>query len=318
MPERTTRPNDSEPATGEPARGFVQYWIADPAMGALKYALYHLYRLFPIDRCSSIAKLIVPFVRRTYPESEARARRLWQRLNPDRASDAECDAAMTRLWHNVVRTHVEFPILDRLWKAGRISVEGVEHLDSARAAGKPRLIACMHLGNWEAICIALIENGHPGSGIYLPPENRFEHRLLRHIRAQYGARFVAAGPHSGREALKELKANKEVFAIFVDEFIRGRVHAPMFGRPLKAEGNIAYVARLAAMTNAAVIPAYCERIDGRANFKVRFLPAVAIKTGGPKDTDLLENITRIDAAIAPAIAAHVDQWFYALDFDFDR
>ena len=71
------------------------------------------------------------------------------------------------------------------------------------------------------------------------------------------------------------------------------------------------------MTGAAVIPAYCLRIDDSARFKVQFLPPLALAATGDRNADIAENMKRLDAAIAPVIQAHLDQWYFALDFEFD-
>ena len=102
------------------------------------------------------------------------------------------------------------------------------------------------------------------------------------VRARYGARFVAAGPHSSREAVRQLKAREGPFIVYIDEFIRGRVQAPSFGRPLRPDSNIAYAVRLAALTGAVVIPAYCLRVHDSARFKVQFLPPLQLADTGDR------------------------------------
>ena len=51
---------------------------------------------------------------------------------------------------------LEFSVLDRLWREGRIAVEGGEHLLAARAAGKPVIVMGLHVNNWEVIGPALM------------------------------------------------------------------------------------------------------------------------------------------------------------------
>jgi KDO2-lipid IV(A) lauroyltransferase len=105
--------------------------------------------------------------------------------------------------------------------------------------------------------------------------------------------------------------------MFVDEYIRGDVSAPAFGRPLRPEGNIAYVARLARLTGAEIIPAYSQRLNDSAYFKVTFLPPVDIVRDGNRDVDLMENIARLNSVIEPIIRANLDQWYYLLDINLD-
>lgn len=302
-----------EPTAPEPQRS----WFAGTfhsARGLVKYGVHHGLRLLPIDWCSHVGMLGAKTAPRRYPDSDRRARKVFKRLRPEAADPGWLDAAMDRLWRNIGRTMAEYSVLDRLWGAGRIAVEGVEHFDAAKATGRPRIIVGLHLGNWEVIGPALIETGHPVNVVYLRPDNEFEHQIVRKVRFRYGVRLVTPTPNSPREALRILQKNEEAFGIYVDELARDRVHGPAFGRPLRNMGNIAYVARLALMTGAMVLPIYAVRIGDRAQFKVSFLPPLEMANTGDRDADIMTNIARIDALIDPIVKAHLDQWYYVLDF----
>jgi Kdo2-lipid IVA lauroyltransferase/acyltransferase len=294
----------------------LRYWIRDPAVGLIEFVLYYLTRLLPVDACSWLGAVTTYLTRHLYRESDARARKLWPVLRPE-VDRAAIDAAMDRLWRNVGRTMHEYSILDRLWAAGRIEVADMKHVDEARDRGQPILVATVHLGNWETVLVAGISSGHHGSGLYEPLENRFEDRMAIKVRASYGARFVAAGANSLRAALRELRSRRGPFIIYVDEFVRGRVQAPLFGRQLRMDSNIVYAVRLAAMTDAALIPAYSLRLDDSARFKVQVLPPLDLARTGDREADVVENAKRLDAILAPIIRAHLDQWYFALDLDLD-
>jgi len=299
-------------------RRILRYWVRDPAVAVIELAIYGVSRLLPINLCSYLGAIVTNLTRLLYPESELRARRLWSVLRPQEADPKSVDAAMDRLWRNIGRTMHEYAILDRLWAAGRIKVFDIEHMDRARDCGQPILVAPVHLGNWETVLVAGISSGHHGSGIYEPLQNRFEDRLAMKIRARYGARFVAAGANSLRTALRELKSRQGPFIVYVDEFIRNRVQAPLLGRALRTDSNVVYAVRLAMMTGAALIPAYSLRIGDSATFEVHFLPPVDLIRTGDRDRDVVENAKRLDAILALIIRAHLDQWYFALDFEFDE
>lgn len=294
------------------------YWVIDPLVGFYNTAVHYALRLLPIDACSNVGvffSLYSPFF---FRESDQRARTAWCKLRPGESTPAEVDAAMRRLWRCVGRTMAEYSVIDRLWSADRISVVGLEHMQAVRDADKPLLVAALHLGNWETVLIAGIESNFAGSGIYLPLDNRFDMRLAMKARNRYKGGQVAAGPGALRTALKSLRAKHGPFVIYVDEFIRGKVQAPAFGRAVQDQGNIAYAARLASMAGACVVPAYCERLNDSAHFKIHFLAPIEMALTADKEGDAIENIERINAAIEPAVLRLLDQWYFLLDFEFDN
>jgi KDO2-lipid IV(A) lauroyltransferase len=308
------------------------YWIVDPVVGLYNTILHYAMRLLPIDVCSNLGAFL-SFYSPTifFRASDARARKAWIRLRPEESDPSSVDAAMRRLWRCISRTMAEYSVIDRLWDAGRISVEGMEHLHAARAADRPLLIAALHLANWEVAIIPMPMLGFAGSGIYQPLENRFDLRLAKNVRNRYNAGQVSAGRYNAGQvsgggfgpgallaALAALREKRGPFVIFVDEFIRGRVNAPAFGRPLRAKGNIGHVARLAARTNAAVIPAYCVRLDDSAHFKVHYLPPIELVQTSNHKADVITNVDRINAVIEPIVRKHLDQWYFLLDIELKK
>lgn len=161
-----------------------RYWIRDTAMELLNTGAHNALRLLPTDPCSNVGALLGRLSRFRYPESDARARRLYEALHPGHSAE-DVDRYMRRLWTGVGRTMAEYSVLDRLWPDGRIRVEGLEHLTAARISEQPILIAALHLGNWEVIGPALVCNGFPGSAIYEVPENRFDHRIALEVRRRW-------------------------------------------------------------------------------------------------------------------------------------
>lgn len=296
-------------------RAALLYWLADPIAGAYFHAIHGAMRILPTDACSSAGAALTRLTRKFYPDSDARARRLWQRHNTEHADTTSTDAAMERLWRNVGRTMHEYSVIDRLWDEGRIAIEGLEHMHAARDRGQPIVVTPVHLANWEVVLVAGIANGYQGTGIYLPPENRFLHRLINRVRARYGARFIAAGPSSLREAYRELRAGGGPFIIYIDALMHDRVQAPAFGRALNPASNIFYAVQLAERSGAALIPAYCERLDDAARFRVTFLPQLVMSSAADKAARVRENAAALNATIEPIVRARLDQWYFSLDYE---
>lgn len=298
----------------EQRREWLRFWIRDPFFGVIDIALHSTFRLIPIDWGSAIGGWLgVLAGRYRFRGGYVRARQNYLRLAPSHPSEPEADAAMVRLWGHMGRIMAEFSTVHRLWAAGRISVDGAEHLTAARAAGKPLLVTALHLGNWEVIGPTLIALGYTGSDIYQPPRSRFEERIALASRRRYGgggAILLRAGVAAARQAHRTLVDDRGLLVMFVDEEQRDYIHAPLFGRPLQRRANIKNAVRLAAASGAAVIPVYVERLGG-ARFRVNFLPPADLLSAAPDDPDaLLENVQRLDRLITPIILARLDQWFW--------
>ncbi|MBV1699942.1 MAG: hypothetical protein KGQ47_16510, partial [Hyphomicrobiales bacterium] len=106
----------------------IRYWLHDTAQGWLNAAVHRGLSALPIDACSAFGAVMAATSPFRYAQSDARARRNWRIIRPDQADAASVDAAMRNLWRSVSRTMAEFSVLHRLWPAGRIAVEGLEHL----------------------------------------------------------------------------------------------------------------------------------------------------------------------------------------------
>jgi KDO2-lipid IV(A) lauroyltransferase len=292
-----------------------QYYFVDTVVGLYKTVLHYVFRLLPINACSNFGAFWAFCAPAMYRESDARARRNVAVLRPDLADAGQIDATMRTLWRNVSRTVAEYAVIDRLWDAGRIVVEGADAMLAAQATGKPIVICEIHLGNWEVMAASAIRSGIHGSGLYLPVPNRFDRRLMRKARDRYEGGQIAAGPNALREA-RRILSHGGAFLIPVDEELRGRVQAPAFGRALLPNSNIGYAARLAAATGAAVFVGYCLRNGDRASFKVGFLPVQIVATGD-RHADAVANMRRINDVAEPVIRIHINQWFFLLDLELE-
>lgn len=305
-------------------RQAFRYWFRDPVVGTVNLGIHYGMRLLPIDAASWIGAHLGAFAKYRYPDSDARARKLWIRIRPEEAD--EVDEAIARLWRNVGRTMVEFSVLDRLWDEGRITLVGKENVEAARAANRPLIGIGLHLGNWETIGLTLAHLGFEGGVIYMPPDNRFDHAIANVARGRIARKIlgqsvqevaIKARPNAAAEAFLLLARQKKQLLVYADELSRGRVWAPAFGRELRINGNIGNIVRLARLTNAVVVPIYCVRLGETANFRVVVLPPIELARTEDRDADIATNVAAIDRLITPVIRDHLDQWFFGLDFEFD-
>jgi KDO2-lipid IV(A) lauroyltransferase len=156
-----------------------------------------------------------------------------------------------RLW---TRPHAENLALIR-------EQHGVELFDAAIAAGRGVIVAAPHYGNWELLNQWLAAHT-PLAILYAPPESAIGDAFLRRVRADDAPGRVtqvrAEGP--GVRQLFKLLKDGGVVGILPDQQPKAGdgEFAPFFGKPAL---TMTLLGRLAQRTGAAVVFAYCERID---------------------------------------------------------
>ena len=166
-------------------------------------------------------------------------------------------SARRRLVEDAVRAEVQW----RPWLYRRMPVEGLEHLDEARAAGNGGLIlATIHVGAILGLVHALAARGVK---LYLPGgewgEPTVEGLRGRWIATQNrwveeaGARWVPLG--ESYPVLRALLARGEACMLAVD--VPGEVEVDLAGRPARVRGGIA---RLALETGSPILPIATLRV----------------------------------------------------------
>lgn len=291
-------------------RRWRRYWLRDPALAALNYSLLALVRCLPTERGSDLGALVGRLNGRLrYPVMRERVKQGYVHLTGAQMSAAELDGVADRLFASTGRAMVEFALLYRMWREGRIEAEAASML-AARTANRPVVCVGLHLGNWEMIGVALVGMNIPFTAYYQVPASRFDHRIAVRERHRYGARVLPATVAGTRAGLRVLTEERGVLMIYCDEERRGYVYGPLFGRKPAPHANIVTAVRFAMAADAALIPCYVERLDG-ARFRVVCMEPVDLLPG--RDA-LDENVQRLDRAITAPILARLGEWYPLLDY----
>ncbi|WP_159994395.1 lysophospholipid acyltransferase family protein [Roseomonas sp. 18066] len=298
-------------AVPPPIPGGWRDWLRDAPLGLVNVAVHGALRLLPVEAVTAVGSWLG---RRLVPRLQAmRLARAGEHLRVLRPDLVDNPAALRRMAGSLGAVHAEFAMLERLGPAGRVEVEGAAALQAARAAGRPILIAGLHVTNWEVLPAALARLGLPCAMIYAPPRNRFTHRLAIRVRSRLGTRCVPPDRLAAREALRVLRAGEECMLIFVDEFSGGRVQAPRLGRTATQTGNIGLACRLAAMTGALVFPGHVERLPA-GRFRVVLAPPLEFSDAAPLEA----RVAALEARLAPVILRFLPDWYFLLLLRRDR
>ncbi len=270
-------------------------------MGAREVALHYAMRLLPIGACSWLGVRIGPLVGPLDAKADARVRKNLALLRPQ-WNDAELEAGRLSNWRNVGRTMAEFSVLRRLWASDRVTLHGRENYDAAQA-WKARVYVGAHLGNWELLGPKLLDLGEDGAEFYQPPRNRFQRAIAERTRRQFEHRLLAPGASGAVAALRRLREGRGI-VMFIDEFTRGRVHGPAFGRPLDPRAGLGTAVRLAQSAGGVVIPAYVLRRAGEARFDMHVLTPIPVV-----GLSVEAGMAAVNAALEPVVREHLEQWY---------
>lgn len=174
------------------------------------------------------------------------------------ARDALVKASLANTFQAICETGAVW-----LWPAARTlslikKVEGLDLLQSAKAAGNGVLVLAPHLGNWEIFGLYLNVCGcGQSSQLYQAPESAVLDKLIYQARSRAGARMVNTDNKGVAELLKALRAG-EIVGILPDQVppANGGEFATFFGTPAL---TMTLFNRLQQKTGAQVVIGYARR-----------------------------------------------------------
>lgn len=181
-----------------------------------------------------------------------------------------------------------------------LRIEGVEHIEAARAAGRGVIVVSGHFTTLE-MSARLACDAVPLAGMYRPyPQPAMEWAVLRG-RSRYAAAMFAK--QDVRGAVKHLKRGGLLWYAPDQDPSRGEaVYVPFFGRPAK---SLASTHQLARLSGAAVVMfEHARRDDG--GYTLRFWPAF----GDFPSEDAVADTARVIGAIETMARAAPEQYLW--------
>jgi KDO2-lipid IV(A) lauroyltransferase len=263
-------------------------------------------RLLPIEWASAIpggvARAIGPFL-----GTSAKARARLQMALPG-LTGPEYDRIISGMWDNLGRVFGEYAHLDRISCFGpgsRATVLGTEHVDRAKARGRPIILVSGHLGNWEVGYIAAHQYGLTVRPIYRAVNNPAIDALMLKIRRSTGVDPIAKGSSGARAIIAALKGG-QTLTMLVDQKMNDGIAVPFFGREAMTASA---AAELALRHDATLLPARVERLNG-ARFRITVYPALDLPRSGNRQADVLATMTAVNTLLEDWIRERPDQWFW--------
>ena len=190
----------------------------------------------------------------------------------------------------------------------KIAVEGMEHLDRARAQGKGVIALSAHLGNFILIGPRLIADGYPFSVVARDPKDPQIAQLFRNMRARFGIGSIPDKPK--RECIVQcLKCLRDNGILFLQidqnaapddpwvEFFNWLV--PTF------KGPVVFSLR----TGAPVLPFFMLRQpDNRLRLIIE--PPVVFEQDADREEEIKKNVALLTRITEEHIRRYPEQWWW--------
>lgn len=162
----------------------------------------------------------------------------------DTHDEAAIDALARRFYQHLATTLLEFCQLDRLAPAqiaAVIDLDGRNHLDALRDAGRGAILVSGHYGNWELLGAALVAHGYPTCYLVKSQRNKLVDRLQNEIRGRAGIGVIRTdGPIT--DMVRALKRG-EFLGMLSDQDAGGAgLFVDFLGRPASVFRGAAHLA----------------------------------------------------------------------------
>ena len=200
-------------------------------------------------------------------------------------------AAFAWGWFGSIRRVAKLPVV----------VDGLEHIEAARAAGRGVLLVGAHFSHLE-LAGRLLCRFIPVAGMYREHHDPAFEWAVRRARLRYADAMFRRDELRG--VLRYLKSGGVLWYAPDQEYHRGeRVFAPFFGIPAS---TITATHQMARLSGAAVI-GFEHRREADGSYRLRLHPPLA---EFPSD-DALADTTRVNALLEQIIRAAPEQYLWA-------
>ena len=214
------------------------------------------------------------------------------------------------VWHNFRNHSKAYADLMRLPVARvedlrqLLHVEGIEHLDAARARGRGVLVVSAHMGSWEIAAAIWSATVAPVSLFAEELEPRELYEWYRRTRARLGISVLPLTRSGLRQVLQALD-NEEMVVTAIDRDILGTgIVVDFFGRPARIpEGPAA----IALRKGTPLLPVAVYRLPDDTFQAVGYPPIFAESTGD-RAADIRRVTSELVRRLEDLIRAHPDQW----------
>ena len=275
----------------------VHYFIE----AILAYLFYYSLRMFSFDTASNIGGRIGKWIG---PKLEVHkiAYNNIKNAMPELSKD-EIQIILKDMWENLGRTVGEFSQLPRLTGdefKKRVTIEGEEHFEKAKARGKGFIFFSGHFANWEIAPKTAAEIGYPLALVYRHSNNPMVDRLILKTRKGAHNGMFSKGKGAAKGILAHLKKGGHI-GMLVDQKKSDGIPIKFFGRDVMTAQA---AADFALKYGIPLIPAKVKRVN-KTHFQTTIFPELEIEG---KSTEQI--MTEVNELFESWIRETPSQWLW--------
>ena len=185
--------------------------------------------------------------------------------------------------------------------------QGLEHLETAKAQGRPVILFTGHVGAWELSSFGLSLRDHPLSFLVRRIDNPKVEERVEQVRTRFGNQSVDKRG-AARPMLQILKAGGTLgLLVDLNTLDDEAIFVDFFGVPAS---TTFMVAKLALRTGAAVVPIFVPWDKERGKFLVHILPPLSVDQSGDEQEDVRSLTAAISQTVEDYIRRYPEQWLW--------
>lgn len=217
---------------------------------------------------------------------------------------------LRRVYINIGRQMAEFCLLPR-YSPENISqaaiYDGFENFAEANSRGKGVIFLTAHLGGWEIGSFFHSLQGHPLNVVIRPLDNPYLNAMVDAYRTRYGNKTFPKQDFA-RGLLAALRRGETVGVLMDTNMTPPQgAFVDFFGVPACTATG---VARVAAHSGAAVVPAFTIWDKGLGKYRIRFDPALKLIESGDREADAVANTAAFNRVIESYVTRYPEQWLW--------
>lgn len=222
-------------------------------------------------------------------------------------SEREYKKIGSRAYRNISKSMIEYGLFPSLKKKNLdnlVSIDGAEHFQKIKAAGKGAVLVTGHFGSWELMGAYVAQHGWPIDYLVGEQHNLKVNKLMNDHRTMFGIGLIELGV-AARGVIKAVREGRMVAMLSDQDAGSDGVIVEFLGRPASTpKGPAAFAIKTGAPLLCGVI------VRQGLHQRIMVEPPIEIHLTGDKAEDIKVLTQAYTSILGKYIKEYPDHWFW--------